>query len=104
MLNNCVWREKPENEVHSYHKCYLPNLSSNLYTCLHVYTCTHVLMRDERRKEERSKQGQTNNKATQHSTPKAVTFPNKNELGHVTKSCKYGVFTITMFCDPYMKN
>ena len=27
-----------------------------------------------RRKEERSKQGQTNNKAKQHSTPKAVTF------------------------------
>ena len=32
----------------------------------------HVLMRDERRKEERSKQGQTNNKAKQHSTPEAV--------------------------------
>ena len=31
-----------------------------------------VLMRDE--KEERSKQGQTNNKAKKHSTPKAVTF------------------------------
>ena len=30
-----------------------------------------------RRKEERSKQGQTN-KAKQHSTPKAVTFPKKN--------------------------
>ena len=30
-------------------------------------------MRDERRKEERSKQGQTN-KAKQHSTPKAVTL------------------------------
>ena len=36
-------------------------------------------MRDERRKEERSKQDQTN-KAKQHSTPKAVTFPKKNEL------------------------
>ena len=34
----------------------------------------HVLMRDERRKEERSKQDQTNNKAKQHSIPKAVTF------------------------------
>ena len=33
-----------------------------------------------RRKEERSKQGQTNNKTKQHSTPKAVTFPKKNEL------------------------
>ena len=40
-------------------------------------------MRDERRKEERSKQGQTNNKAKQHSTPKAVTFPKKNELPQV---------------------
>ena len=33
--------------------------------------------------EERSKQGQTNNKAEQHSTPKAVTFPKKNELPRV---------------------
>ena len=33
--------------------------------------------------EERSKQGQTNNKAQQHSTPKAVTFPEKNELPRV---------------------
>ena len=33
-----------------------------------------------RRKEERSKQGHTNNKAKQHSTPKAVTFPRKTEL------------------------
>ena len=38
-------------------------------------------MRDE--KEGRSKQGQTNNKAKQHSTPKAVTFPKKNELPRV---------------------
>ena len=36
-----------------------------------------------RRKEERCKQGQTNNKAKQHSTPKAVTFPKKNELPRV---------------------
>ena len=40
-------------------------------------------MRDERRKEEKSKQGQTNSKAKQHSTPKAVTFPKKNELPQV---------------------
>ena len=40
-------------------------------------------MRDERRKEVRSKQGQTNNKAKQHSTPKAVTFPKKNERPRV---------------------
>ena len=37
-------------------------------------------MRDE--KEERKKQA-TNNKAKQHSTPKAVTFPKKNELPRV---------------------
>ena len=42
-----------------------------------------MLMRDGRRKEERSKQGQTNNKAKQHSTPKAVTFSKKNELPRV---------------------
>ena len=29
-----------------------------------------------RRREERSEQGQTNNQAKQHSTPKAVTLPN----------------------------
>ena len=34
-------------------------------------TKVHVLMRDERKKEERSKLDQTN-KAKQHSTPKAV--------------------------------
>ena len=39
-----------------------------------------------RRKEERSKQGQTNNNAKQHSTPKAVTFPKKNELP-VPRTC-----------------
>ena len=43
----------------------------------------HVLMRDERRKKERSKQGQTNNKEKQHSTSKVVTFPKKNELPHM---------------------
>ena len=40
-------------------------------------------MRDEK---EKSKQGQTNkqtNKAKQHSTPKVVTFPEKNELPQV---------------------
>ena len=41
----------------------------------------HVLMRDEMK--ERSEQGQTNNNAKQHSTPKAVTFPKKNELPRV---------------------
>ena len=47
----------------------------------------HVLMRDE--KEGRKKQARSNkqtNKAKQHSTSKAVTFPLKNELPHVHES------------------
>ena len=36
-----------------------------------------------RRKEERSKQGHTNNKAKQHNNLKAVTFPKKNVHVHV---------------------
>ena len=48
---------------------YIPVSSS----CDEIHAHVHVLMRDE--KEGRSKQGQTNNKAKQHSTPKAVTFP-----------------------------
>ena len=52
--------------------------------CEYVY----MLMRDaEGRKKERSKQGQTNNKAKQYSTPKAVSFPNKNELPRVAFAC-----------------
>ena len=48
-------------------------------------------MRDERRKEERSKQGQTNNKATQHSTPtvrppKQIQCLSKN-TGHSRAFC-----------------
>ena len=39
----------------------------NAAVCCITLLCVHVLMR---RKEERSKQGQTNNKAKQHSTPK----------------------------------
>ena len=47
---------------------------------VHVYTCTWF---NERRKKEASKQDQTNNKAKQHSTPKAVTLPRKNKLPRV---------------------
>ena len=45
-----------------------------------------------RRKKERSKQGQTN-KAKQHSTPKAVNLPKKNELPRV------GLETTTLYTD-----
>ena len=43
----------------------------------HKCTFINILCR---RKDKRSKQGQTNNKAKQHSTPKAVSFPKKKEL------------------------
>ena len=56
----------------------LVSLVSRRCIILTLGVIIHVLMRDE--KEERSKQGQTNNKAKQHCTPKAVTFPKKNEL------------------------
>ena len=47
------------------------------YIHVHVHVSERCICR---KKEERSKQCQTNNKAKQHSTPKAVTYPNKNEL------------------------
>ena len=51
------------------------------------YVCTyiHVLMRDEKegKKKQARSNKQTNNKAKQHSTPKAVTSPKKNELPRV---------------------
>ena len=47
-----------------------------------TYIYKHVIERC-RRKEERSKQGHINNKAKQHNTPEAITFPKKNELPQV---------------------
>ena len=44
---------------------------------------SYTYVREMKLKEERSKQGHTNNKAKQHSTPEAVTFPKKNELPRV---------------------
>ena len=46
---------------------------------LYIHVHVHVLMRDEK---EEKKEGQTN-KAKEHSTPKAVTFPKKKELPRV---------------------
>ena len=48
-----------------------------------IHIIIHVLMREN---EERKKQARSNkqtNKAKQHSIPKAVTFPKKNELPRV---------------------
>ena len=56
------------------------HMYNNIYIYIYIYIYLHVSMRDE--KEERSKQGQTNNKAKQHSTPKAVTLQ-KKELPQV---------------------
>ena len=67
--------------VHHVHVCTF-TVAKVLYLHSTHVACT-CLMREERRKEERSKQGQTNNKAKQHSTPTAVTFPTKNELPRV---------------------
>ena len=47
-----------------------------------IYIYKHVIERC-RRKEGRSKHGHINNKAKQHNTPKAITFPKKNELPQV---------------------
>ena len=56
-------------------------LRHKVHVCIYGHTCT--CFNEMRRKEERSNQGQTNNKAKQHSTPKVVTFPKKNELPRV---------------------
>ena len=57
---------------------FLPSFSSLIKTCMYMYIHERC-----RRKEAISKQSQTNNKAKQHSIPKAVTFPKKNELPRV---------------------
>ena len=61
---------------------YSPTLymMSSCKTCAYYNTQVGTCFNEMRGKEERGKQGQTNNKAKQHSTPKAVTFPKKNEL------------------------
>ena len=67
----------------------IERVSLTRYSCLYVMNDqvgireTVIYVREMRRKEERSKQGHTNSKAKQHSTPKAVTFPKKIELPRV---------------------
>ena len=68
----------------------------HLYNYIYILYI-HVLMRDEKEeKKEVSKVKQTN-KAKQHSTPKAVTFPKKNELPRV------GLEHTTLYTYMYMK-
>ena len=56
------------------------SMPTQIHMYMYIYIYIHVNLIDE---EGRSKQGHTNNKAKQHSTPKAVTFPKKNELPRV---------------------
>ena len=77
---------------------------SDITTTIHVYTlyvhrCAYVyiLMRDEK-EGKRSKQGHTNNNEKQHSTPKAVTFPQKNE--HTCTCIQY----VHVHCTPANKS
>ena len=53
-----------------------------MYIFKNMYIQCHVNERC-RRKEERSKQGRTNNKAKQHNSPKVVIFLKENELPQV---------------------
>ena len=58
---------------------------------LHMYNYTCF---NERRKKERSKQGQTNNKAKQHSTPKAVTCT----------WCKFWISALNLLCLSFLSH
>ena len=63
---------------------YIIYIDCCMYTCTCSGICMYMyIVHACRRKEERSKQGQTNNKPKQYSTPKAVTFPRKTELPRV---------------------
>ena len=50
-----------------------------------------------RRKEERSKKVKQTNKAKQHSTPEAVTFPKKNDV-YTCGLVKYYLHVLSLFC------
>ena len=58
--------------------------NADIHVCMitvhkeYIHVHVHVFNLEMRRKKEASKVKQTN-KAKQHSTPKAVTFPRKNE-------------------------
>ena len=87
----CVWgggycqhtlQCPPLNSVPRCHSCHIQATRMHSPHQFPLYHLLHIVRVNERcrRKEERSKHGYTNNKAKQHNTPKAVTFPKKNEL------------------------
>ena len=63
--------------------CSLLKIMCFLCTLLHVHNACYYTCFNERGGRKNPKQDQANNKAKQHNTPKAVTFPKKNELPHV---------------------
>ena len=65
--------------IYSIHNIFTSHVFKIPYLRMKLHAqCVHVLMRDERKKQARS--NKQTNKAKQHSTPTAVTFPKKNEL------------------------
>ena len=85
----CVWgycqhtlQCPPLNSVPRCHSCHIQATRMHSPRQFPLYHLLHIVHVNERcrRKEERSKHWYTNNKAKQHNTPKAVTFPKKNEL------------------------
>ena len=72
----------PSSNTHVHVDCSTSTMDIRL---LHVHILYIYANERCKRKEERSKQGQTNNKAKQHNTPKAVTFHRKMScLEHVS--------------------
>ena len=75
------------------------------YVHVYIIHVVMLLMRDE--KEERKKQARSNkqtNKAKQHSTPKAVTFPKKNELPQVPCTSEAIFEWYGQLCTKHAKN
>ena len=72
-------------------------IRNSIARTLDQYTCTYACYERCRRKEERSKQGHTNNKAKQHNNLKAVTFPKKNVHVHVHLGCAVLLCLVCLF-------
>ena len=69
-----------------------------VYIHVHVHVHVYIYMNERfRRKEERSKQGQTNNKAKQHSTTNAVTF----QMSCLPYSCIHACVHVHCTCIIY---
>ena len=77
---------QPCVSTYTYNACYCwPGLTGwgVEYDARYYYTKRILIHGNITIESKAMQQGQTNNKAKQHSTPKAVTFPRKNELPRV---------------------